>query len=179
MKLSFLTALFGFVATLGFSQAVPDMKVPAPVKSAFQAKFSTVSDVKWEKEDASVFEAEFRLSGVQMSANFAPDGKWLETETEISFAELPPAVSNAFQKSHKSASRKEAARIELASGKIIYEIALVIEPKGSKEDKGSKGSKEDKGSKGSKEEKGSKGSEGSSEHEFFYDESGKELKGSR
>ena len=167
MKTSLLFSLFAFLWSVGFGQAGAEIVIPAPVSSAFSTKFPAATQVKWEKENATEYEAEFRMGGVQMSSNFAADGKWLETETEISFAQLPPAVSSSFSKNHKNAGKAEAAKIELASGKIIYEIEVAAEPKGSK------GSKEEKGSKGSKAENGSH------EREFFYDETGKELKGSK
>ena len=143
------------------AQNISESVVPPLVKSAFSQKFSDATTVKWEKENANEYEAEFRIAGIGMSANFSADGKWLETETEISFAELPQAVTNSFLKNHKHSSKVEVAKIEMASGKIVYEIEM----KG--ETKGSSGSKEDKGSKGS------------SEGELFYDENGKELKGSK
>lgn len=168
MKTAFFIAALLFLFSTGYSQVIRETEVPAAVKSAFAHKFLNVATVKWEKEHSNEFEAGFTNAGVEMTANFSADGKWLETETEIKFSQLPQAVSASFSKNHKNSSKAEAAKIELASGKIIYEIEL----KGSDE-KGSKGSKEVKGSKGSKEDKGSH------ENEFFYDETGKQLKGSK
>ena len=39
------------------------------------------TDVKWGKESAKEYEAEFRLNGNNVSANFGSDGAWVETET--------------------------------------------------------------------------------------------------
>ena len=70
-------------------------KIPTSVASAFNLKCPNATQIRWEKEDAKVWEAEFTSEGNKISANFADDGTWLETEREIVVADLPMAVAVA------------------------------------------------------------------------------------
>ncbi|MDZ4679333.1 MAG: PepSY-like domain-containing protein [Saprospiraceae bacterium] len=94
---------------------------PQAVLAAFQQKFPNAQDVDWSKEKNGDWEAEFELSGShEMSANFSEAGRWLETETEIAFSELPAPVIAAL----KGKKVKEAARIEKADGTTVYEAEV-------------------------------------------------------
>lgn len=114
LVLSFLVA--GFFAS---AQKTP----PTAVSTAFSQKFAKAEKVKWDQEEANEWEAEFRLSGKEMSASFDPSGKWLETETELEKSELPAAVKSAVEKQYPGAKVGEASLIDSPefSG---YEIAL-------------------------------------------------------
>lgn len=115
-KILFLLALccgIGFSAT---AQKTP----PTAVVAAFNKKFKDVKEVEWGKEKNGEWEAEFKNKGVEMSANFSADGKWLETETEIKVAELPVAVQAAL----KGKKVGEAAKIVRADGTTFYEAEV-------------------------------------------------------
>jgi hypothetical protein len=56
---------------------------PEVVKKAFDKKFPASSDVTWSKENVKEWEAEFTFEGNKLSANFAVDGTWIETEQAI------------------------------------------------------------------------------------------------
>lgn len=99
----------------------PSNALPPAVLTAFKAKFPTApAKVKWHRERNGEWEAEFEDKGVETSANFDANGQWLETETEITFAELPTAL----QASLKDVKTKELARIQRADGKIRYEVEV-------------------------------------------------------
>lgn len=68
--------------------------IPDKVQSAFSQKFPNAKKIKWGKEDAKVWEAEFEIKGNKMSANFDDEGNWKETESEIETEALPSAVMN-------------------------------------------------------------------------------------
>lgn len=95
-------------------------KPPTAVMEAFRQKFPGVTDVDWSKEKNGQWEAEFEQGKVEMSANFQPDGKWVETETEIDPAALPAPVQAAL----KGKKIKEAARIQRADGSTVYEAEV-------------------------------------------------------
>lgn len=71
------------------------IKIPTSVASTFNLKCPNATQIRWEKEDAKVWEAEFTSEGNKISANFADDGTWLETEREIVVADLPMVVAVA------------------------------------------------------------------------------------
>ena len=57
---------------------------------------------------------------VEMSAVFAADGKWLETEQEIKKSELPaPVLAKLTGK-----KVKEASKITRADGSVVYEAEV-------------------------------------------------------
>jgi len=66
--------------------------VPAEVKAAFAEKFPQATKVKWDKENATEWEAEFMMKEVEYSANFNLSGTWMETEYVIGSDDLPSAV---------------------------------------------------------------------------------------
>jgi hypothetical protein len=54
-----------------------DKDVPAPVQSAFSAKYSTATGVKWEdahEDDKQTYKAKFTVDGKKMKAEFDANG---------------------------------------------------------------------------------------------------------
>lgn len=105
------------------------INVPKAVKDAFEKKFPSATSVKWGKENAKEYEANFKLNGVAMSANFTADGTWLETETEITVTDLPAAVSSAINNKYKGCSITGADKIENSKGEIFYEADIIMSKK--------------------------------------------------
>jgi len=55
--------------------------VPAPVKSAFSAKYSTATDIRWEdahENDRQTYKAKFMLNGKKMKAEFDTSGVFIK-----------------------------------------------------------------------------------------------------
>ncbi|MBU2019859.1 MAG: PepSY-like domain-containing protein [Bacteroidetes bacterium] len=77
---------------LGFTFVTSAQKAPSVVKEAFNLKFPGVSSIKWEMEEDSAWEAEFKKDGIEYSANFSSSGDWLETEYEIKKEEVSAAA---------------------------------------------------------------------------------------
>lgn len=119
MRLKYVMLL----CTLLCSVATYAIEVPASVKNAFQKKFPKAVHVKWSKENASEYEADFAIGKTAMSANFDTSGKWLETETTIRPDELPQAVSNAVKKLYPKFTLTAAAKIETQKN-VRYEAEL-------------------------------------------------------
>jgi hypothetical protein len=98
-------------------------KVNPKVKSAFHKMFPTVTTVTWGKENAHEYEAEFRMNGRAVSANYTLNGKWVETETDISRKELPLAVSDYINSHYSDNTLSEIARTQ-SPQKIVYEVGI-------------------------------------------------------
>jgi hypothetical protein len=98
-------------------------EVPANVTSAFSAKFSNVSKVKWSMENDSEWEAEFKLNGKECSANFDNEGIWMETEYEVSVKDIPAAVKATLDKESAGYKIEESGITETAEGKV-YEFVI-------------------------------------------------------
>ncbi|MDQ1769323.1 hypothetical protein GQR60_00640 [Labilibaculum sp. A4] len=97
--------------------------VPNQVKTAFAQKFPDASNVKWDKENDAEWEAEFKMSGKEYSANFNMEGVWLETEFEISSNEIPDQVKSTIEKEFSGYKIEESEMSETADGKC-YEFEL-------------------------------------------------------
>lgn len=121
MKHIILVVCLALMASTTKAIHVPDL-----VSKAFQQKFPTVKKVKWEKENDADFEAEFTLNGKQVSAVFAADGAWRETETELKASELPAHIVSAFNKLYPGNKIREAAVIQRLNSGTLYEIETKV-----------------------------------------------------
>lgn len=96
---------------------------PAKVTSSFSKKFPTAKNVKWDKENATEWEAEFKMNGEEYSANFNNEGTWLETEYEIEASAIPEAVKKTLASEFSGYDIEEVELSETAKGKV-YEFSL-------------------------------------------------------
>ena len=114
------------IATTSCSQKT---KVPDAVAKEFKLKYPGATNVKWGKENAKEYEAEFNLNGNSVSANFNADGSWVETETVINIAELPAAVVSAINRNHPGAVMTTAEKLEEPGNKVLYEVVIKVKGK--------------------------------------------------
>ena len=59
--------------------------VPAPVQTAFSAKYSTATDVKWEdahEGTKQTYKAKFTLNGKKMKAEFDNNGGFVKEDVD-------------------------------------------------------------------------------------------------
>jgi len=105
------------------------LRVPSTVNVAFSKKFPDATHVKWGKENAKEYEAEFELKGRKMSANFDLQGNWKETEAEIDIVDLPAVVARSIAAKYPGAVISTANKIEKAGGKMFYESAIKMKGK--------------------------------------------------
>ena len=97
---------------------------PSAVKKSFEKKFPTATKVSWGKESETEWEAEFTLNGKKVSANFAQNGEWLETETNIDITSLPKPVAAAIKSAYPKWTITEADIIETSKNGSVYEADL-------------------------------------------------------
>ena len=114
------------IAITGCSQKI---NVPAAVSNAFNSRYPGATNVKWGKESAKEFEAEFKFNGDNVSANFGTDGTWVETETMIKVADLPAAVVAAINKNYPGAVIRTAEKLEAPGDKLLYETVIKVKGK--------------------------------------------------
>lgn len=106
------------------AQKISADKVPAAVSSAFKSKFPTAVKITWEMENQTEYEANFKLNGEEVSANFDNTGKWLETETEIKVSALPAAIQSALKTEFADFKVEEASKIESVKNGNCYEAEI-------------------------------------------------------
>lgn len=127
MKNIFIVLTVAIIA--GLSAKCQSTKVPEVVKKAFAAKYPNATNVKWGKEDATEYEAEFKLNAVAVAANFKADGSWIVTETEMPIADLPAAVSAAIATLHPGAVITLVEKMEKPGAIFLYEVAFKVNRK--------------------------------------------------
>ena len=97
--------------------------VPAKVKTAFAEKFPNAKKISWDKENATEWEAEFKMNGKEYSANFDNKGSWKETEYRINKSDIPSAVKSTLDKDFKGYKIEVAEVSETVDGKV-YEFMI-------------------------------------------------------
>lgn len=94
---------------------------PGLVLEAFKQKFPSAVQIKWSKENAHEYEAEFKMNNEFYSANFNDKGIWLETESPITLDGLPDPVKKLIKPNDKVI---HLYKIEKADGTIHFEIEI-------------------------------------------------------
>lgn len=115
--------------SIGLSANCQGTKVPAAVKSAFAIKYPGAANVKWGKENATEYEAEFKMNNTDISANFKKDGNWVVTETAISEGALPEKVRSAIMTKYPASTFSAVEKVEKPGNKIYYETVIKINGK--------------------------------------------------
>jgi hypothetical protein len=119
MKRTILMAVAtALVTTFSFAQ-FKGQAVPTKVEKAFHQKFPEVKKVRWDKENANVWEAEFKMDGKEWSANFDETGKWLETEMEIGKGEIPDNIQRVLNEKYAGFKIEESEKTETMEGKFF------------------------------------------------------------
>jgi hypothetical protein len=110
---------------VAYGQKVETSKVPAAIIKTFKVKFPKADKVKWEMENKKDYEASFKTGTAEQTATFTPEGKWIETETEIEASQLPETVQQAIAKQFEGYKIKEASKVENEKWKSFYEVEVV------------------------------------------------------
>lgn len=111
-------------AALSFTACAQKTTAPKNVVKAFTQKFPDAKSVKWDKENDTEWEAEFKLHGEEYSANFSTDATWKETEHEIETSAIPANVKQTLDSEFVGYKIEEAEISETADGSV-YEFELV------------------------------------------------------
>ena len=103
-------------------------EVPASVETAFAKDYPNVKNVTWGAEGKD-FEAEFKLNGVDCSANYDKTGKRTEVEITIKSNELPKAALDYIGKNYNAYKLIEAAKIADDKNVVSYEAEVGLNGK--------------------------------------------------
>lgn len=109
--------------TAAFTLTPKKHTAPKAVIEAFAQKFPDALKVKWEKEGAD-YEANFIVNGIPTSANFSPDGKWMETETDIKVSNVPKIVVDGIHAAYPGSTITAASQIETPDAGLHYEADM-------------------------------------------------------
>jgi hypothetical protein len=107
----------------GFFATLCGQGTPAKAKTGFKTQYPEAKAVKWEQENDSTWEVEFKLKGVECSANYANDGTWKETERAINAKNLPKNIQDILKKDFAGYEVEEAESVERPNF-IGYELEI-------------------------------------------------------
>ena len=80
-----------------------------PQDEMLKEVYPDAKEINWRKDKNGNQEAHFKLNGTYYRADFTPDGSWIETERNIKWKELPPAVRYTI---NKEASKDDIVELE-------------------------------------------------------------------
>ncbi|MHA4809043.1 PepSY-like domain-containing protein [Flavitalea flava] len=121
--LSIIVSMAFIIAAIPVSAQL--RKIPAPVTTAFEAKYPGATQVEW-KDQLTDFKATFTSSdNTKCEAKFSSKGVWKKTEQQITEPSLPSAVRNGFAKSKYSEWKVKDTYILHSSDKAVqYHIVV-------------------------------------------------------
>ncbi|PNW27512.1 PepSY-like domain-containing protein [Formosa algae] len=119
LKLIVVTFLVGSF----FAFTITTEKAPKKVTYAFELKFPKAKKVKWEKENDTEWEVEFKMNKTEYSANFLEDGTWTETEHEVNKRDIPAIVKSSLLSNFPGFKIEEAEISESKNG-TVYEFEI-------------------------------------------------------
>ena len=122
MKYTLFTLSLIVIGFCANAQKLTESQAPANVMKTFKARYPSIHEAKWEKEDVN-YESNFRINKLETSAIFDSEGNLIETETEIPKSSLPKAVSDAVVRDYADHKIEETAKID-KNGIITYEVEV-------------------------------------------------------
>ena len=104
------------------SQDISASKVPSVVTNALQSKFSTATNVDWEKKK-NFYEAEFKQDSLEYTVEIDASGKIIRSKAELTQQQLPAPVSSAITSQYKDYKIDDVEKLEM-NGDTFYQVEL-------------------------------------------------------
>jgi len=123
LRLAGIVVLIGMMAcVLAYGDKQCKASLPDAVKAALNELYpqAAIEEAKAEKEGLKVYEITLKQNGQEFEVTVAPDGTIVETESEVSLADLPDAVKTAI---NLAAGGSE---IEEISQEVTYAVVELI-----------------------------------------------------
>ena len=121
-KLILISAVL-FCTLRAEAQSIKERDVPPAVITSFSALYPNATKVKWENEDG-MYEGSFLTDKKETSLLFSRDGILVQTENEITLADLPSGVLEYVSKEHPGATIEEASKVTDIKGVVNYEVEI-------------------------------------------------------
>lgn len=101
---------------------IPAADVPATVKTQVQNQFPNASVIDWDfDDDEDVYEAEFRINGLEYEMKLSPDGTVFLIKADIPLQSLPAPVQTAIAKDFPGYALRRAKQITVR-GTMKYRV---------------------------------------------------------
>ncbi|MBT8778378.1 PepSY-like domain-containing protein [Akkermansia muciniphila] len=117
-----LAATLAAAFTLPALADIPASRVPAPVKEQVQKQYPNAGAIEWDFDnDEDIYEAEFRLNGLEYEVKLYPDGTVCLVKADISLQNLPAPVTAAIARDFPGYAPRRAKQIT-ARGALKYRV---------------------------------------------------------
>jgi len=97
---------------------------PTTIQKTFMEKYKTATKISWEKEERNEWEVDFVYEGCKLSAVFAENGSWIETERKIKVAELPTAIAQTIKSIYSDWTIHKIVKKETSKIGIFYDVEM-------------------------------------------------------
>ena len=104
------------------AQVIPQSQVPPVVLKAFQEKFGSATEVKWEAK-TELYKAEFKENKRGHDVWIDKTGKITKTKEDFPKKDLPAAIQQKITSEFKAYKLDDADKIEMG-GKVFYQVEL-------------------------------------------------------
>ena len=93
MKRRMIAVLFAltFVFVSLSCQAYDDGLPPKAARNEFKAMYSNVRDVEWDREGVN-WSVSYEIDRVEYESLYTSDGRWLMTQKEVSYSNVPQEI---------------------------------------------------------------------------------------
>lgn len=100
-------------------------QVPKVAQHNFRTKYPSAQQESWEQVAKDTYQVGFFNGKKRQTARFDGTGKWLETETDVQFSQVPGAVSRAVSKEFPGFDVQIISQIESPDQtEMTYEVVL-------------------------------------------------------
>lgn len=123
MNHSFLfSSLLAAAFTMSAPADVPASSVPGPVKEQVQKQYPDARGIEWDFDhDEDVYEAEFRINGLEYEVKLYADGTICFSKAEIPLQNLPAAVTTAISRDFPGYAPRRAKQLTVR-GAVKYRV---------------------------------------------------------
>jgi hypothetical protein len=97
---------------------------PTAVQKTFMEKYQSATKISWDNEDTKEWEAKFTFEGYNLSANFAENGTWIDTERKIKIADVPTAIAETINSIYTGWTIHKIVKKETPKSGTVYEVSL-------------------------------------------------------
>jgi len=114
-----------YIVGLAFNvgaQVIPQSQVPPAVLKAFQGKFASAPEVKWETK-GELYKAEFKVDKRGHDVWIDKTGKITKYKQDFPKKDLPANIQQQIANEFKAYKLDDADKIEM-DGKVFYQVEL-------------------------------------------------------
>lgn len=125
MKTKSIQLMAMFILGIGtiFAQDIPESQVPSVIVNNFKKEFPKANDAEWERK-GDQYNVDFELGWLtDYEAWYSASGKQIRYTMEVSYGDLPKAVTKAI-KSQYAGYRVDDAKKIVEKEKVTYKVDI-------------------------------------------------------